>query len=114
MGSEVGDSAVTVEHVARVQGLLHDVQLSLAGRALEHDARRLQTPEKEVFERHHPQHFRDGVAGMNLVDLVVMLADWKAATRDLGAVIVQNAQRFGYGREVERVLWVTARDMGWL
>lgn len=121
MGSEglaSGSAAAgTVEHIARVQGLLHDVQLSLAGRALEHDASKLLAPGKETFERHHPQHFRDGVAGMNLVDLIVMLADWKAAALaggDLGRSIGENAKRFGYGRELERVLWVTARDMGWL
>ena len=30
--------------------------------------------------RHHPEHFFDGVDGMTLIDLVEMVADWKAAT----------------------------------
>jgi hypothetical protein len=30
--------------------------------------------------RHHPEHFEDGVGGMTLVDLIEMLADWRAAT----------------------------------
>lgn len=30
--------------------------------------------------RHHPEHFADGVRGMNLVDLVEMYCDWAAAT----------------------------------
>ena len=29
--------------------------------------------------RHHPEHFPDGINDMNLIDLVEMLADWKAA-----------------------------------
>ncbi len=29
---------------------------------------------------HHPEHFENGIEGMTLVDLVEMLADWKAAT----------------------------------
>lgn len=29
---------------------------------------------------HHPEHFTNGVAGMNLLDLVEMLCDWKAAS----------------------------------
>jgi hypothetical protein len=29
---------------------------------------------------HHPEHFADGVAGMNLLDVVEMLCDWKAAS----------------------------------
>src|SRR3954463_4241840 len=28
--------------------------------------------------RHHPEHFANGIEGMTLVDLVEMLADWKA------------------------------------
>ena len=30
--------------------------------------------------RHHPEHFPDGVAGMTLIDLVEMFIDWLAAT----------------------------------
>lgn len=30
--------------------------------------------------RHHPEHFGQGVKDMNLLDLVEMLVDWKAAT----------------------------------
>jgi hypothetical protein len=49
--------------------------------------------------RHHPEHFENGLAGMNLIDLVEMLADWKAASMrhedgDLVASIEKNAERF--------------------
>lgn len=30
--------------------------------------------------RHHPEHFKDGIAGMNLIDLVEMVCDWFAAS----------------------------------
>jgi hypothetical protein len=30
--------------------------------------------------RHHPEFFRDGLDGMNLIDLLEMIIDWKAAT----------------------------------
>ena len=30
--------------------------------------------------RHHPEHFDNGIAGMDLVDLLEMLVDWKSAT----------------------------------
>ncbi len=30
--------------------------------------------------RHHPQHFKDGVNEMNLIDLLEMFCDWKAAS----------------------------------
>ncbi len=29
---------------------------------------------------HHPEHYPDGVAGMDLFDLVEMFFDWKAAS----------------------------------
>lgn len=32
--------------------------------------------------RHHPEHFHNGIEGMNLVDLLEMLVDWKAATQN--------------------------------
>lgn len=30
--------------------------------------------------RHHPEHFKNGCADMNIVDIIEMLVDWKAAT----------------------------------
>ena len=34
--------------------------------------------------RHHPEHFQNGVDDMTLVDLLEMLADWKAASLRMG------------------------------
>jgi len=69
--------------------------------------------------RHHPEHFEGGIHDMTLVDLIEMLADWKAATLrhadgDLDRSITQNAERFGYGEEFERLLRNTAREFGWI
>lgn len=55
---------------------------------------------------------------MNLLDLIEMLADWKAATErhddgDLRRSIDQNAERFGYGPETKRRLYLTAAALGW-
>lgn len=30
--------------------------------------------------RHHPEHFDNGINGMNLVDIVEMMCDWKASS----------------------------------
>jgi hypothetical protein len=30
--------------------------------------------------RHHPEHFSDGCKGMNLLDIIEMLVDWKASS----------------------------------
>jgi hypothetical protein len=68
---------------------------------------------------HHPEHFANGIADMDLLQVVEMLADWKAATLrhadgDLDRSITQNAERFGYGHELEQLLRNTARRLGWV
>lgn len=69
--------------------------------------------------RHHPEHHDGGIHGMNLLDLVEMLADWKAATLrhddgNLDRSFSVNRERYGYGDEIEGLLRNTARDLGWL
>ena len=59
--------------------------------------------------RHHPEHFDDGVNGMNLIDLVEMFCDWKAATLrhadgDLTKSIRINAERFGLSEQLVLIL----------
>jgi hypothetical protein len=68
---------------------------------------------------HHPEHFPGGVQDMNLVQVIEMLADWKAATLrhkdgSLQRSIIQNADRFGYGKEFMGLLLNTASYFGWL
>ena len=69
--------------------------------------------------RHHPEHHEGGIKDMTLVDVLEMLCDWKAATLrhadgDLERSISQNAERFGYGPELSRLLLNTCREFGWL
>lgn len=68
---------------------------------------------------HHPEHHEHGVRDMDLMQLTEMLADWKAATLrhkdgDLRRSIHDNAARFGYGPDIERLLTLTADRLGWL
>jgi hypothetical protein len=72
-----------------------------------------------AVNRHHPQHFADGVNGMTLVDLLEMLADWKAASErhedgDLRRSLEQSRHRFGLSPQLLRILENTAREYGWL
>jgi len=58
--------------------------------------------------RHHPEHFKNGVQEMNLIDLIEMLCDWKAATlrHDNGNIfksIEINQKRFKYSDELKRI-----------
>ena len=58
--------------------------------------------------RHHPEHFANGIQGMNLIDLVEMFCDWAAATKrhadgDLRRSIEQNQVRFGYSDDLKSI-----------
>lgn len=69
--------------------------------------------------RHHPEHFPDGIDGMTLVDLLEMLADWKAATErhtdgDLARSLNIQRERFGISEQLWRILWNTAQHFVWL
>lgn len=69
--------------------------------------------------RHHPEHFANGVNDMTLVDLIEMLADWKAATErhtdgDLAKSLNIQQGRFGLSDQLLEILWNTAVHFGWL
>lgn len=65
------------------------------------------------FNRHHPEHHDDGIDGMNLVDLIEMFCDWKAATMrhnngDITTSIEINRKRFGISDQLANILQNTA------
>jgi hypothetical protein len=67
---------------------------------------------------HHPEHYENGMAGMSLLDLMEMLADWKAATErhetgDITKSIDLNAERFGYDEMMRSIFHNTISEMGW-
>jgi Family of unknown function (DUF5662) len=69
--------------------------------------------------RHHPEHFEDGINGMNLIDILEMLADWKAAGErhadgDMAESLVQQRTRFGISEQLLRIFENTVSEMGWL
>lgn len=64
--------------------------------------------------RHHPEHFTNGILDMNLVDIVEMFCDWKAATErqhdgNLLKSIASNSDRFGYDDQLKRIFLNTAK-----
>ena len=66
------------------------------------------------FNRHHPEHFENGVNGMTLLDLVEMLCDWKAATMrhadgDIYTSLEVNQERFGYSDELKGIMLNTVK-----
>jgi hypothetical protein len=63
--------------------------------------------------RHHPEHFKDGINGMNLIDILEMFCDWLAATKrhadgDIIKSIEINKGRFSYGYTLAEIFKNTA------
>lgn len=66
--------------------------------------------------RHHPQHWPNGIDDMTLIDLVEMLCDWKAATErikdgNIRKSIDHNVQRFGLSPQLAKIFHNTVREM---
>jgi len=48
----------------------YNENIAVLGKALDHHYK---------YNSHHPEHFKDGISGMTLIDLVMMYIDWKAS-----------------------------------
>ena len=61
------------------------------------------------YNRHHPEHFGNGIYGMTIMDLTEMICDWKASSerQDNGNVfdgIEKSKDRFNYDKKMVKVL----------
>lgn len=68
---------------------------------------------------HHPEHYPAGIDGMDLLDVLEMLCDWKAATMrhadgDLAKSLEINQDRFKISPQLAAILQNTAVRLGWL
>lgn len=64
--------------------------------------------------RHHPEHFPDGISGMNLLDLIEMICDWKASTlrQNNGNILTsieQNSARFNIDAQLTQIFINTVK-----
>ena len=62
---------------------------------------------------HHPEHWKNGVNDMSLLDIVEMLCDWKAASErhndgNIRKSIEINADRFGMSPQLTKIFENTA------
>ena len=65
--------------------------------------------------RHHPEHWPDGINDMTLLDLVEMLCDWKAATTrnkngNIRKSIEHNKERFEMSDQLTQIFENTVRE----
>jgi len=66
--------------------------------------------------RHHPQHWPNGVNDMTLIDILEMLVDWKASTErnkngNIRTSIEKNVERFGLSEQLAQIMQNTVREM---
>ena len=63
--------------------------------------------------RHHPEHFKNGINGMTLVDLVEMVCDWNAAAFLKGQEVNLDylAGRFGISDQLKEIIANTLKTL---
>lgn len=69
--------------------------------------------------RHHPEHFENGVDDMTLIDLIEMFCDWKAATERHSNGSIENSLevnevRFVICQQLIKIFRNTYKELGWL
>lgn len=67
---------------------------------------------------HHPEHYVNGIKGFDLLDLVEMFCDWKAATERhedgcLMRSIEHNKERFDISDQLSAIPINTAKRLKW-
>lgn len=66
--------------------------------------------------RHHPEHFKNGIFDMNLVDLIECLVDWKASSErhhdgNIRKSIEINGNRFNMTPQLVKIFENTAAEL---
>lgn len=72
----------------------------------------------QANNRHHPEHFDNGINGMNLIDIIEMFCDFKAASLrhddgDIRKSIAINGERHFIDEQLLKIFYNTVQDMGW-
>jgi hypothetical protein len=66
--------------------------------------------------RHHPEHHKNGVDDMNLVDLLEMLIDWKSSSErhndgNIRKSLEINAERFNFSPQLTKIFENTIKQL---
>lgn len=67
---------------------------------------------------HHPEHYKNGITGMSLLDVIEMLCDWKGASErtkqgSIAQSLAHNKERFGIDDQLAAILENTVKELGW-
>lgn len=66
--------------------------------------------------RHHPEHYEDGISGMTLIDLIEMICDWMASVQrhhdgDIYKSLEINKDRFSIDSQLQNILFNTVKQL---
>jgi len=66
--------------------------------------------------RHHPEHYIDKIESMSLIDLLEMIADWKAASKSVrfSDTLDTCFERFNVPKIMKHQIAFTCLDLGWI
>lgn len=70
--------------------------------------------------RHHPEHYPNGINDMTWPDIEEMMCDWKAASErmlnggDFAASMVHNRQRFEIDNQLFGIMVNSCKERGWI
>lgn len=67
--------------------------------------------------RHHPEHYANGISGMTLIDIIELFCDWKAASErhengNMQKSIEINSVRFSIDKQLVQIFENTRTDLG--
>ncbi len=70
------------------------------------------------YNAHHPEFNENGISGMTLRQLMVMLNDWKAATErmkdgDIRKSLEKNIKRFNIDEQLAQILMNSVEERSW-
>ena len=60
--------------------------------------------------RHHPEHFKNGIDDMNLVDVIEMLCDWAGAGADIEQSLKLNQKKYCISPQLMTLIKNTIKD----
>lgn len=71
------------------------------------------------INRHHTQHHANGFAGMSLLDILEMLADWKAANRRSPNLSFEDSlpiafKKYDIPKNMQGHIMLTLKELGWV
>lgn len=70
-----------------------------------------------ALNSHHPEHYKDGMYGMDLMDLVEMFCDWKAASErgeESAMNLSYSIEKYQIDPMLASILRNTAERLGWM